>query len=191
MKQVPFVLRVRDVVVGSRGEEHEEHLAQFKGHHLLVLVVQRVAAVLPLFKQVPQGRPPRVLEGRTGILKTGIPFRYYESRTGSVTIRAENFWTVRQIVQMPDHCLLTSEPHRKTENRLDPSLTERTFVRAASHPVPAVGPCLSSLRLRLLQPSVREGVFVEAVGAKRAGATTLVEVSTGFSPEEQRQTGQS
>lgn len=53
--------------------------------------------------------------------------------------------------------------------------------RGGRYPVSAVGPRLSSLRLRLLQSSVGEGVFVEAVGAKGTGSTALVKVPTRFS----------
>lgn len=122
--------------------------------------------------------------------KTGIRFGITKAQQEAFYNRAENFWTVNtKCPNARSVSVKRMNPHRKTKNGLNLFLTERTFVRAASYPVPAVAPCRSPLGL--LQPPVREGVFVEAVGAKRAGAPTLVEVTTGFSPEEQRRTGPS
>ena len=54
--------------------------------------------------------------------------------------------------------------------------------RLFSYPVPPVGASLPPLGLGLLQPAVREGVLVEAVGAERAGAPALVEVPARLGP---------
>ena len=51
-----------------------------------------------------------------------------------------------------------------------------------SYPVPPVGASLPPLGLGLLQPAVREGVLVEAVGAERAGAPALVKVPARLGP---------
>lgn len=52
------------------------------------------------------------------------------------------------------------------------------------YPVPAVGSSLSSLGLSFLQPSIRKCVLVETIWAKRARSTTLIKVSTRFTPDE-------
>lgn len=54
--------------------------------------------------------------------------------------------------------------------------------RSETHPVSAVGSGLSSLWLSFLQPSIRKGMFVEAIWTKRARSTTLVKISTRFTP---------
>lgn len=61
VEQVPFIFWIGDVVVCSGRQEHEEHLAQLKRHHLLVLVVEGVA-VLPLVEKIPKRRTSGALQ---------------------------------------------------------------------------------------------------------------------------------
>lgn len=57
-----------------------------------------------------------------------------------------------------------------------------------SYPIPAVGSILSSLGLCFLQPPIRKGMLVEAIWAERTRSTTLIKVSTRFTPgEEERE----
>lgn len=54
------------------------------------------------------------------------------------------------------------------------------------YPVPAVGSSLSSLGLGFLQPTIRKGMLVKTIRAKRARSTALIKVSTRLTPDDDR-----
>lgn len=70
MKQVPLVLGVCQVVIASCCQQHEEHLAELKGHHLVLVVLKGIAA-LPLFDEFPEPVSPLGLQSGAQLLVSG------------------------------------------------------------------------------------------------------------------------